>query len=441
MRLLLLLTLLLALEAARAQEAPLLTPDAAVALGLAHDARLTAARAEAAAAEAAYRQARAARLPSVGTQASYTRLSDNIPAVAFSTDFLPGLDTTFTLAPVALNRYYAEVSLEQPLFTGFRLQRQARAARFEAEAARRSAAQAEADVALAVRQAYWRLYEALALQAVAEQALVQVEAFLQEVERRQAAGAALPSDVLAARTRRAEVRLARLEADNAAQAARLTLNRLTGRPLGAAVQPVAEAAAPPREAAPDSLVARALAARPALEALAAQVEALRAQTAATRGAWLPEVALTGRYVYARPNQYFFAEQDQFRGTWEAGALLRWRLWDGGARAAEAQRAEALLAAAEARLAYARQEVAVGVLQQHLDVERAREAVAVAGENVQAAAEAFRVARLLYREGAALTAQVLDAEQALRSAEGRQARARAALALAHAGLINALGQAW
>jgi outer membrane protein len=424
----------------RAQPERALTADDSVRLALAHNSMLRAARADSAAAQAAYRQSRAARLPSFSTQASYLRLSDNIPEISLPADTLPGLGTT-TFAPVELNQYYAEVAVEQPLFTGFRLTNQIRAARRLADAAAGDAAQEEADVAFQVRRAYWRLYQALAVREVTDEALGQVEAHLRDVRNRRDAGAALVSDVLAVQTRRSEVRLEGVEAANAVRVARLELNRLTGLPLAAEVRPVAEVTVEslPEEVA--ELVAHALDTRPALAALGARVEASDAEVAVTQGAWLPEVALNGRYIYARPNPYFFTEQDEFRGSWEAGVVLRWKLWDGGARQAETRQAQARSEGVRARLAAARETVAVEVMRQNLEVQRAAEAVAVAGENVEEAAETLRMVRLQYAEGASLSAQVLDAEQALRSARARRTQALADYAVARAALLNALGQVW
>ena len=82
------------------------------------------------------------------------------------------------------------MSARQPLFTGFRVHNQTRAAARRADAVAFQAEAEAADVAFQIRQAYWRLYRALALRDVAEQALAQVDAFLNDVRNRRAAGAA-----------------------------------------------------------------------------------------------------------------------------------------------------------------------------------------------------------------------------------------------------------
>jgi outer membrane protein len=419
---------------ARAQQ---LSADEAVRLGLEHNTRIRASRADVAEAEAARRVARASALPSLEARASYTRLSDNIPEAEFS---LPGFDTTFTLLPVELDRYHTEVSLEQPIFAGGRILNQVRAARHQAEAARLAARQEEADVALEIRQAYWRLFESRAVASSIESALSQIDAHIGVVEARVREGVSLRGDLLSARTRRSEILLDEIDVRNAVELARLELNRLIGRPLNAEVEAVAMAHA---ESVPSlsAMLAEARDGHPSVEALERQVAALEAMHRVTRGAWLPEVAAVGRYVYARPNQYFFLEQDEFRSSWEAGVSMRWSLFAGGRRSAETAQARARITGAQARLDELRLQIEVLLTQRHLEARRATESIAVAAEVVETAEEALRVARASYREGVILGAEVLDAEQAYSHAQARHARAVTERALAWAALLNAFGRVW
>src|SRR5690625_4566460 len=131
---------------------------------------------------------RAARLPSIRTRASYMRLSDNIPSVDF---IIPGTETPVTLLPVELNQFYSEVSIEQPLFTGGRLNSQIDAAEHQAEASRLIEKQEQADVAFEIRQAYWNLYRALATREALETAVTRVDEHLRDVRNRVEEGTAL----------------------------------------------------------------------------------------------------------------------------------------------------------------------------------------------------------------------------------------------------------
>jgi outer membrane protein len=431
-----------------------LTVEESVRLGVERSARVRAVEAEAAEAQAMAREARAALWPALRAQGSYAHLGGDIPAAEF---VLPGLDTTFTLLPIERDRYHGEVSVEQPLFVGGRLRHGARSAERRAAAAEWTAEQARADVALEVRVAYWTLQGALVALEATEATLAGIEEHLRDVRRRFDEGAVLRSEVLAAQTRRSEVLLERVEAGNAVRVGRLELNRLLGLPdtaevrlapgielapggePGPAIVPAPGPGVVP--AAPPELAEQALSERPELRAMAAQVEGLRALETAARGGRLPEVALVSRYIYARPNPYVFTEQGEFRGTWEAGVSVRWNLWEGGAQSARVKQARERVRAAEARLEDALELAVVEVSRQYLEARRAAEAVGVAAEHVEHAAESLRVTRQQWAEGVALSAQVLDAEAAYRWARARHARAQAEDAIARAALLRALGRVW
>ena len=422
----------------RAQDPRPLTPDESVRLGLEHHPRLRTAAADAAGARALWRAARAEGLPALRSQAAYLRLSDNIPDIEFT---LPGSDSTFTFQGVELNRYSAELSIAQPLFTFGRIAGRTRAAERAADAAELSLEQERADVAFEIRRTYWQLQSALAVQASMETALAQVDEHVQDVRNRLAEGTSLDRDLLVAQTRRSRVVLEQVEAENAVRVAQLELNRLIGLPLDTDTRPSAEAVVAGDEPELAALTATTLERRPALRALAQQVASLEAQLSAARSERLPRFDLTGRYQYARPNPYFFTEQDQFRRTWELGLTGQWNIWEGGRQSALGEEARARLDAARARLAEARELAAVEVARQQLEIRRARAAAAAAETHLREAEESFRVLRQQYEEGTALSVDVLDAEQAQRQAQARRAAALADYQVARAAVRRLVGEVW
>lgn len=425
-------------QVVQAQAVHKLTVEESVTMGLEHSYQLQAAEADAEGAEAAFWQARSGRLPSVTGQASYMRLSDNIPTVDFSP---PGSDTTFTILPVELDQFHSELSVEQLLFAGGRLNNQIEAADHQADAAGLMEKQERVNVAFDIRQAYWSLYRAQVAHEVLESALERVNEHLQNVRNKVEAGAALRTDLLNAKTRRSEVLLDQVESRSQVQVARLELNRLLGLPADVQTEPIAPDEPGPLPFEMDELTERALKQRPGLQALSERVGAREDEIDAVQGEWFPEISLIGRYVYARPNQYFFAQQDKFKGTWEAGVRLRWNLWSGGQRSAQTSQARAQLRKAEAQLAEKRERVTVGISRQYLELKRAVEAIKVAANSVEAAKEAYESMRRQYNAGAALSEQVLDAQHAYRKAEAHHAQAVADYQIAYAAILQALGQIW
>ena len=428
-----------------------LTVEESVQRGLEHNARLRAARADVEVARAGERQVGAARLPALRSQASYGRLSNNIPGVEFS---IPGYDSTFTFQGVQLDRLQTELSLELPLLAQLRLGHEARAAGHDAAAVAIGLEQERSDVAFDIRRAYWNLHRAQEMRATVQAALAGVEAHLQVVRERVQEGAALTRDLLAAQTRRSEVLLEQVEADNAVRVGQLELNRLVGLPLDEPVRLVSEPPAVPAPGvAPASQAAGAQPAepglvsstvsdgRPRIAALERQVLGLRERLGAAGASRLPEVDFYARWLYAKPNPYFFMEQDRFNATWELGLSGRWAIWEGGAGSARQLEARSRLEAAEARLQDTAEQVAVETARLRLEVRRAAEAVGVAEQNVEVAEESFRVVGHQFEEGTALSSDVLDAEEALRRARAGRADALSDHAIAEAALLNALGRVW
>lgn len=415
-----------------------LTVEESIQRGLEYNYRLRAAGADAEEAEAAYRQVRSGRLPVVEAQASYMRLSDNIPEVDFS---LPGTDTTYTLLPVELDQFHSEVSVRQLLFAGGRLNSQIEAAAHRADASGLLKEQEQADIAFEIRQAYWNLYQAQAALETVESALDMVDEHLREVNARAEEGTVLRTDLLSAETQRSEVLLDEIETRSTVRVARLELNRLIGLPAGTEAELVEPEQPGMISVEINDLVDQALEQRPGLQALTKQVEAQEAEVEATKAEWLPEISLVGRYIHARPNQYFFAEQDQFRGTWEAGVSLRWNIWAGGGKINETSRARARVKSAEAGLQDMKDQVTVEVTRSYLEMERAAEAIRAAAENIEFAEEAYRMAQMQFNEGVALSTHVMDAEYDYRTAQTRYTEAIADFEIAQASVLNSLGKIW
>ena len=146
----------------------------------------------------------------------------------------------------------------------------------------------------------------------------------------------------------------------------------------------------------EELTTHALSNRPDLNAMAREIEALRADVRASQAAWFPQVSFVGNYRYARPNPYIFPQEDAFRGTWDVGVSLSMNLWAGGRTRAEARQAKAQAAQ---QWEDARTSVEVAVRRQVPAIQHAEVALQVSQEGLEEAEEAFRVMRARFRRGA------------------------------------------
>ena len=159
---------------------------------------------------------------------------------------------------------------------------------------------------------------------------------------------------------------------------------------------------------------------------------------AARSGFFPQVYLSGNYYYLRPNPRILPSLDRFKGTWDLGVSVSFDVWNWGQTKRQAEQAEARLGQArEARKALEDQAV-LEVTQCRLSLARAGEKVRVAGQAVGQAEENLRVTRERFKQGVALSSDVLDAEVALLQAKLGRTQAAIDRVLAQARLEKALG---
>ena len=391
----LLLTVLLVVTAVGPARAENL--DDAFRLALDSDLQLRAGQQRSAAADARLDEAKAARLPSIEAQGAYYHL-DSTPSTTLSLPPLPPIQ-----APLAADEstlYGVTGSL--PLFTSGRISQGIRAARAAAGAEHASTESTAADVKLGTAEAYINVLRA---QRLLKLALNSVETLSQHAGDAAALyrqGLVARNDALAAEVALANARQDQLRADNALQLARAAYNRATGRPLDAQVQ-IDELPAAPAVGALDDYTRRALAQRPELAALSQQNAALHAQARSVRAEQLPAVALSGgRYYLHEP-----ALDDE--SYWSVAVSLRWTLFDGGQIASRAHALDRQAEASDDLRRDAETRIRLQVRQAWLDVEEARQRIAVADQARAQADENLRVARDRYTSGVGTNTEVLDAE--------------------------------
>jgi len=393
---------------------------------LASSPALHASRMKAEASAARAREVAAGRLPSFRLGAGYTRLSE-----------VPPFQVTLPISPVPIvvsqnyfNNWNLRLSVQQPLFTGFRLEAGADLAKDRAE------------LVYAVKNAYWGLAKALQVEAVVRKNVRQVAERLKDVRAFFEQGLLVRNEVLRAELQLSNAELMAIDARDGVEVARTALASLIGLPLDAEIEPMTTAeshAARGPEAAPAALIDKALQDRPELRAADLRVRASEAGLKAARAGFYPQVALAGNYYYLRPNARFMPALDKFKGTWDVGLAVSFDLWNWGQTKRQAEQAKAQAAQARDARALLEDQAVPEVTQSRLALARAREKTVVAAAAVVQADENLRLVRVRFRQGVALNTEVLDAEVFLLQA--RLARAQAGIdhVLALARLEKALGE--
>jgi outer membrane protein TolC len=379
------------------------------------------------AAQAGLDQANAAFWPRVQFQSSYTG-SDN-PMLAFGS-ILNQRAYNYNSPPdfndlPTVDDLNARGLVTVPLYAGGRNTATRKAARANTEAARQDNAAVRNALGFEVSRAFYTVLKTRQFIRAAEAGVNSFEASLAAAKKRLDGGTLLKTGVLDIEVRLAQAREELVRARNANALAVRVLRNLLGIESGDFE--VADAA--PSVTAPDS---GDFSGRPELAAARQRERATQEQARAAKGGYLPRVNAFGSLDYDYGWKY-----DHGGGSFTAGALLQWDLWDGKLTRAKVAEANANLESAREEQRKLRLALDLEVERARLDLKAANERLSVTDQAVAQAAESASLTRARFEQELALSTQLIDAETALLAARVRRAEAEADRQIAIAALRKAL----
>jgi outer membrane protein TolC len=396
------------------------------------DLRVAGARSDAARARA--RAAAAPLLPRLDLESGWSRTTD--PVGAFGTKLRQGVFGPDDLAIDALNDPDPVTDWSTSVVVRWSVASPERwAARSAAESRAASAGWREARsreaTDLRTRSLYYRALRAEARVRTAGAALEAARSTEERFRRRREEGMLTEADLLQARAEREAAAADLSAAREGRHGARIELGLHLGWDPGDTLPSPADSLAPPEApTAAEFDPAR----RADVRARAAAVEAAEANSRRAELSWLPSVEAFGSW--SRHGD------DPFSGGgtgWTVGVGLRWSLFTGFRRPAEAREADAGLTAARLEHRQALREARGEVSRASRRVEAVRQAVEASRAAREAAREGRELMRRRFEEGLATPSDLLQAEARATAMEVRAVDALARYHVARARLRFARSQ--
>lgn len=378
------------------------------------------------AAQAGLDQANAAFWPRLQFQSSYTG-SDN-PMLAFGSilnqrAYNPSLNFNDVPSVDDLN---ARGLVTVPLYAGGRNTATRKAAQANTEAARLDNAAVQNALGFEVSRAFHTVLKTRQFVLAAEAAVKSFEASLAVARKRMESGSLLKTGVLDIEVRLAQAREDLVRARNARALAVRALRNLLGIESGDFE--VADTA--PAITAP---VAGDFSGRPELAAIRQREQAARQQARAAKSGYLPRVNAFGSLDYDYGWRY-----DNGGGSYTAGAMVQWDLFDGKLTRAKVREANSNLESVHEEERKLRLALDLEVEQARLDLKAASERLSVSEQAVAQAEESASLTRARFEQDLALSRDLMDAETALVTARVRRAEVEADRQIAIAALRKAFG---
>ncbi len=436
----------LAAATAHAQErppppSPVSTPPAQRTLGLAEVERtalqtqplLRAARATTSVAEAQAEQLRSPLLPQVIGSAAYTRETGNYaprPGVTTVTGTPGG-----SLFATSYDYFQFGLSATQLIYDFGQTSQKYDAAKLTADSQRVAEVTAKLGVLLNVRKAYFAARANKELVDVAKETLDDQNKHLGQVQGMVTVGTQ-PQIALAqqkAAVANAVVQL--ITAQNNYETSKAQLNQAAGMPGGTDydvsdedVGPIADEDQPL-----ETLMAKAVAARPEIQSLVKQRESSEATLSSAKGTYGPSIGANASVTD------YGTSLGQLVPNWAIGATATWPIFQGGLTKGLVHQAEATIESVDAQKSVEELQVRLDVDSARLAVRAAKATIGAVDDALTSAREQLRLAEQRYATGVGNIIELNDAQVAYTTAAAQVVSARYGLATARAQFLAAMGR--
>lgn len=385
-------------------------------------------------AESKLKEVNSSRLPSVKFTGSYTRLSEVEP---FSIEFNGRL---MTISQVLLNSYQMRLTLQQPVFTGFRLQNTADMSEYNLLASEEDFVKDQKILIFDIKNAFWQLFSIKESLKSMDESINQMKAHIADLENMFKAGLATSNDLLKTKLQLSNLELSRIDIDNGLQTTRMVLNNLIGFPVYNNTEIESklnynETQMQTRE----ELLKNAFMERNDLKAMELRIKAGESAVQIAKSGWYPQLFFGGNYLMANPNSRIMPTRNEFIGTWDMGLTLSMDIWNWRTYSHQTHQAEAQLEQTKFALDQIKDGISLEVAQNEMAIRKLKEKIEHLNRTIEQAEENFRVTNEKFKSGIVINSELLDAETALLVSKINYTTALAEYQIALAKLEKSLGK--
>ena len=348
--------------------------------------------------------ARSAYFPTLRNDTSFLHVTDtqfiDIPAGSLGSvgpNLVPPRD--HILNQGGQNIFTSGTGLTQPLTQLFKIKAGNDVARAEVEASKGRARSVQDQVALRVRQVYYKILVVQSQHQAIEQKLRAVEDLQTERVQQVKYGSTLEADLIESRAQSLQAKQELLTAELQLSDLRMQFNDVVGLPINSKVVLDPNVPVPMASNSREESVKLALNSNPEIEEARAMVEKASAGVRAAKREYIPDVEAIARYSHQNNSVPFLATNF---GTF--GVHASYNIFDGGKKRAVVRERDSQLAQAKEKLAEISDEIEVKVQTAYNKLERTQQMVAVSQELLAARTEARQVAAQGLKQGTYLRSQ-------------------------------------
>lgn len=408
----LVITLIYICSVSAAQELTL-TLKQSLELGLKNSKELQIANSNILKAAATVSEISSSMLPKFSLNGRYSRLSDVHP---FQID-LPILPQPITIQESILDNYNLSATIEQPLFTGFKLSSLKSAAKLNKQAESIKYEKERINKTDNIIQAFWKFYTIQQIRKLVEENLAALNSHLKNTNSYLENGLVTKNDYLKLKVEVANTELKLVDANNNEKLTRAFFNKELGLPLNNQTDiKVDELSNDSFKIDYQELLKEAKNNRQEIRSVKLQINALEEKENAAMSDWYPQLFAFGNFYYSNPNQRFMPLENKFNDSWDIGVALKWNVWNWGGTSAKVEQAKQDYYQAEESFNILKENIEFDVYNNYLNIQKALKKIELSKLQVESAEENYRITKQKYSQQLATSTDLIDADTALLNAK-------------------------
>lgn len=372
-------------------------------------------------------------LPKLSLSAGYTYMNLNDPS-----------ELGFGPVPIKVsNPFYAygmQLSLQQPIFTGFQLSSMKSSAKNSYEAISFEHQKNINNKALEIYSSFWNYFKAEKQVELIEEYTHSLDEDLRKTKDFVDNGLATMNDFLKLQLQAANTMLQLIDAKNNREIARATFNKSLGLQLTDSTGIEISFQLPHEEIIIyDDLLTDAMNNREELKSLGFKIKAGEDRITAANSDWWPKLYASANFFLYNVNAETFSIDEERMQLWFAGLSLSWDLWNWGYTSSKSEQAEEEVLQSKESLELLKEQIEIEVYNAYLALKSHKEKIKVSQFAVLSAQENFRITNDKYDSQMATTNDLIDAEVDLLNSQTKLTISQADYELAKVKLDLAVGK--
>ncbi|MDD5724268.1 MAG: TolC family protein [Syntrophales bacterium] len=386
-------------------------------------------------AEASRKEALTGFLPKFSTSYNYIRYNE----APYSTIYgFPSPTSRTVVTAGTQDNYTWALEARQPIFAGGGILANYEASRLGVSAAQMEERGAVLDIVREVKIAYFNVIKAEKLLVVAQQSVKQLEAHRDMAQGFFDVGMIPRNDLLHAGVQLANGQQLLVRSENGLELARAKLNTVLRREIDAPVKVEDIFAYKPFEKSPGECQKIALENRPEIKAYALKVEQAKKIVNQAKSEFFPNVSLVGNYSRFGDTPGVSGNDFRDQESWYLMAVANWNFWEWGRTKNRVDVIRSRENQIKDALTNAKDMITLEVRNAYLLLHEAEQQIFVSQKAIEQAEENFRITQERYREQAATSTDVLDAQTLLTRAKSDHTNALGDYHISHANLERSMG---